>query len=97
MPAVTPEMVEKARAKFEKWLGEPLFGDLRRDSTGMYYSREARRGWESWEEAWRSAVQDAVRDLSPYLYDDDNCPAYFESEPCTCGLAALREKYGVKP
>jgi hypothetical protein len=53
---------DKAREQFEQWFGPPgIDYDFERDSSGMYYSRQARRAWEIWEAGWIAALTDATR------------------------------------
>jgi hypothetical protein len=58
--------IAESRERFEEVFGSPLFDGFKRDWTGMYYSREARRAWEIWQMAERD-----TRERCAQIADDE--------------------------
>ena len=94
-PAVTPEMLEKARQFYAQDVGVGAANyatEVGRLEGRVRYRIELMARFAS------SAVQDAVSELEPHLDHLWYCHVHLsEEKSCNCGLAALREKYGVKP
>ena len=96
MAAVTPEMVEKARIHEANELLRKLSREVFEDGIDIERLPHAVDLVMNYSE---SAVQDAVRECNKHMFHLPLCDywAFMREKDCTCGLAALRENYGVKP